>query len=227
MSNGFWQLAMHPNSIEKTSFVTPNGQFEWTCLPYGLSNSPVTFMRTVHQALRGLVFKCCVIYVDDVICYSSNMDEHLTHLQLIFDRLNKAGLKLNLRKCQFAAREVKYLGHILSPQGVKPNPEKTAIVDTFPAPRNVKEVRSFLGLTNYYRRFILDYAKLAAPMYGLLRKDIKFEWTAECQTAFDTLKNKLVNPPIIGYPNMKGHFYLTTDACKTGIGYVLTQKSEG
>ena len=224
MSNGFWQLAMHPNSIEKTSFVTPNGQFEWTCLPYGLSNSPVTFMRTVHQALRGLVFKCCVIYVDDVICYSSNMDEHLTHLQLIFDRLNKAGLKLNPRKCQFAAREVKYLGHILSPQGVKPNPEKTDIVDTFPAPRNVKEVRSFLGLTNYYRRFILDYAKLAAPMYGLLRKDIKFEWTAECQTAFDTLKNKLVNPPIIGYPNMKGHFYLTTDACKTGIGYVLTQK---
>ena len=165
MSNGFWQLAMHPNSIEKTSFVTPNGQFEWTCLPYGLSNSPVTFMCTVHQALRGLVFKCCVIYVDDVICYSSNMAEHLTHLQLIFDRLNKAGLKLTPQKCQFAAREVKYLGHILSPQGVKPNPEKTAIVDTFPAPRNVKEVRSFLGLTNYYRRFILDYAKLAAPTY--------------------------------------------------------------
>ena len=226
MSNGFWQLAMNPNSIEKTSFVTQNGQYEWNCLPYGLSNSPVTFMRTVHQALRGLVFKCCVIYVDDVICYSSNMDDHLKHLGLIFARLKEAGLKLNPRKCQFAAREVKYLGHILSPQGVRPNPEKTAIVDTFPAPKNVKEVRSFLGLTNYYRRFIRDYSKLAAPMYGLLRQEVTFDWTSKCQTAFEDLKSKLVSPPIIGYPNMKRHFYLTTDACGTGIGYVLTQRDD-
>ena len=109
---------------------------------------------------------------------------------------------------------------------MRPNPEKTAIVDTFPAPKNIKEVRSFLGLTNYYRRFIRDYSKLAAPMYGLLRQDVTFDWTSKCQTAFEDLKSKLVSPPIIGYPNMKRHFNLTTDACGTGIGYVLTQRDD-
>ena len=226
MSNGFWQFAMHPDSIHKTSFVTQNGQYEWNVLPYGLRNSPVTFMRTVHQALRGLVFKCCVLYSDDIICYSANMADHLEHLSLIFQRLKEAQLKLNPRKCHFAATEVKYLGHLLSAQGVKPNPEKTAVVDTFPTPKNAKEVRSFLGLTNYYRRFILNYSKLAAPLYNLLHQDVRFEWTEDCQRAFTDLKTRLVNHPIIGYPDMNRHFYLTTDASKTGLGYVLTQSDD-
>ena len=224
MSNGFWQFAMDPDSIHKTAFVTPNGQFEWNVLPYGLRNSPVTFMRTVHQALHGLIFKCCLIYVDDIICYSANMTDHLKHLKLIFERLKEAGLKLNPRKCHFAASEVKYLGHLLSTQGIKPNPDKTAIVDSFPVPKNIKEVRSFLGLTNYYRRFVKNYANIAAPLYQLLHQDVPFKWTDECHSAFKDLKSRLVSQPIIGYADMGKDFYLTTDASITGIGYVLSQR---
>ena len=163
-SCGFWQCEMASESKHKTAFVTPTGQYHWRVLPYGLVNSPVTFTRTVHHVLKNLLFKTCIAYVDDIICFSKNMSDHIKHLDQIFKRLNEAGLKLKPSKCHFAAKEVKYLGHIISAKGVKPNPEKVEIVSSFPVPKNAKEVRSFLGLTNYYKRFIQDYSKIAAPL---------------------------------------------------------------
>ena len=226
LSNGFHQLQMDPDSVHKTAFVTQNGQYQWRVLPYGLRNSPVTFMKAMHEVLRKHLFKSCIVYVDDIIVYSRNMTEHLEHLKEIFSCILKAGLKLKPSKCKFAAAQVKYLGHILSQDGVRPNPEKTTIIDNFPAPRNVKQVRSFIGLTNYYKRFIKDYSKIAAPLFALLRKDVPFVWSTQCQQTFDYLKKQLVQEPILKYPDMHKHFYLTTDASNTGIGYVLSQKDE-
>ena len=226
LSNGFNQLKMHPDSIHKTAFVTQNGQYQWKVLPYGLTNSPVTFMHAMHEVLRKHLFKSCVDYVDDIIVYSNSMAEHLVDLKEILQCLAKAGLKLKPHKCKFAASEVKYLGHLVSHKGIRPNPEKTAIIDTFPVPKDEKQVRSFLGLTNYYRLFVKIYSKVAAPMFALLRKDTVFKWTTECQQAFDYLKTRLVQEPILRYPNMSRHFYLMTDASNTGIGYILSQKDD-
>ena len=223
-SSGFWQCEMASESEHKTAFVTQNGQYQWKVLPYGLTNSPVTFTRTVHHVLHGLLFKTCVAYVDDIICYSRNMADHTKHLSEIFQRLNEAGLRLKPSKCTFAAKEVKYLGHIISTEGIKPNPEKVEIVSSFPVPKNVKEVRSFLGLTNYYKRFIRDYAKIASPLFRLLRKEVMFEWSDQCQQSFESLRQSLVTEPVIGFPDMKKPFTLTTDASGTGLGYILSQK---
>ena len=225
-SNSFHQLGMDPQSAHKTAFLTQNGQFQWNVLPYGLVNSPVTFTRAMHEILREHLFKTCIIYVDDIIVYSRNMKEHMGHLKEIFKCIAKAGLRLKPSKCRFAAKEVKYLGHILSGDGVRPNPEKTAIVDNFPVPKNEKQVRSFLGLTNYYKRFIRDYSKVAAPMFALLRKEVPFVWGSTCQKAFDYLKTRLAESPILMYPDMAEHFYLTTDASSSGLAYILSQKDE-
>ena len=165
-------------------------------LPYGHTNSPVTFMRAMHEVLRKHLFKTCIVYVDDIIVFSRNVTEHLLHLREIFQCIAKAGLKLNPSKYNFAATEVKYLGHILSHKGIRPNPEKTAIIDHFPLPKDEKQVPSCLGLTNY-RRFIKNYSKVAAPVFALLRKNIAFEWSTECQQAFDYLKTRLVQHPIL------------------------------
>ena len=226
LSQGFHQIPMASDSVEKTAFVTQNGQFQWRVMPYGLTNSPVAFMRTMHEALRKYLYKICIIYVDDVIVYSENMADHLKHLRMVFESIKSAGLKLKPSKCNFAARKVKYLGHILSKEGVRPNPEKTEIVDKFPTPKNVKEVRSFLGLMNYYKRFIKDFSKIAAPLSMCLRKDTAFKWTSEWQSAFVYLKAKLVAEPILCYPDMSRRFYLATDASNTGIGFVLSQKDD-
>ena len=134
-------------------------------------------MRAMHEVLRKHLFKMCIVYVDDIIVFSRNVTEHLLHLREIFQCIAKAGLKLKPSKCNFAATEVKYLGHILSHKGILPNPEKTAIIDHFPIPKDEKQVRSFLGLTNYYRRFVKNYSNVAAPMFALLRKNIAFEWS--------------------------------------------------
>ena len=226
LSNGFHQLRMDPDSVHKTAFVTQNGQFQWRVLPYGLTNSPVTFMRTMHDVLRPYLFKSCIVYVDDIIVFSRDMKEHLRHLRQVFQCLNKAGLKLKPSKCRFAAVEVKYLGHILSREGIRPNPEKTAIIDSFPTPTDVKQVRSFLGLANYYKRFVKDFSVIAAPLFKLLRKDVSFVWDEACVQAFNIIRNKLVQEPILKFPDMSRPFLLTTDASNTGIGYVLSQKDD-
>lgn len=195
-------------------------------MPYGLTNTPISFQTLMSNVLRGLNWKSVFVYVDDILIFSSSFDEHLQHLAQVFDRLKNANLKLQPTKCHFAVKEVTFLGHVISRKGVSVDPEKTKAVSEFPIPKTPKQVRSFLGMANYCRRFILNFAKIATPLNALLNKDKKFEWTKSCQVAFDTLKVKLLTAPVLNYPDTTKSFILTCDASDSAVGYVLGQIDE-
>ncbi|CAC5360399.1 Retrovirus-related Pol polyprotein from transposon 297 [Mytilus coruscus] len=223
MRQGFWQLELDEQSKEKTAFMTHRGQYEFNRLPYGLANSPATFNMIMNEVIRDLNWKSALVYVDDILIYSKNFEEHLCHLAPLFDKLIEANLKLKPSKCQFACKEVQYLGHIITKEGIAVDPEKTASVQSFAAPKNVKEVRMFLGLCNYYRKFIHNYSKITSPLNQLLHKDQQFKWTDECQRSLETLKTKLTSAPILVFPDFNKEFILHTDSSGTAIGYVLGQ----
>lgn len=227
MASGFWQIPLSPETKHKTGFTTCHGNYQFSRLPFGLCNAPASYQSVMTSVLNGLNFQIALVYVDDVIIFSKNFEEHLHHLDLVFQRLRKAKLTLKPSKCKFAAPEVLYLGHIITRQGVKVDPNKTSAVDSFPKPKTQKELRSFLGLCNYYRRFVLDYAKIAAPLNTLLKKDTRWLWSDKCEVAFQTLKQNLVSAPILAYPNMSETFVLTTDASVTALGYILSQTING
>ncbi|CAC5415726.1 unnamed protein product [Mytilus coruscus] len=223
MRQGFWQLELDEQSKGKTAFMTHRGQYEFNRLPYDLANSPATFNMIMNEVIRDLNWKSALVYVDDILIYSKNFEEHLCHLAALFDKLIEANLKLKPSKCQFACKEVQYLGHIITKEGIAVDPEKTASVHSFAAPKNVKEVRMFLGLCNYYRKFIHNYSKITSPLNQLLHKDQQFKWTDECQRSLETLKTKLTSAPILVFPDFNKEFILHTDASGTAIGYVLGQ----
>lgn len=170
LRSGFWQVPMDKETRHKAAFITQNGIFEWTRMPFGLMNAPTSFQTVMMNVLRGLTWKFALVYVDDILIFSRNFQEHLSHLDQVLSRLRKANLKLKPSKCSFAVREVKYLGHIISPEGIKADPDKFSAVDTFPVPKCPKHVRSFLGMTNYFRRFISSYPNITTPLYSLLEK---------------------------------------------------------
>ena len=172
--SGYWQIKMEDSSKEKTAFTTKFGEFQWRKLPFGLMNAGASFSMVVTQVLRGLSFKSALSYVDDILCFSKNFTEHLEHLAEIFQRLRHANLKLKPGKCCFAATKVDYLGHVLSPKGVSPSKEKTKAVSEFPTPQGPTDVKSFLGMCGYFRRFIKSFANIASPLHALLKKDHSF-----------------------------------------------------
>jgi len=227
LKSGFWQIEMHPNSREKTAFVTHNGLYEFVTMPFGLSNSGASFQRLMGHILRGLEYRFALIYIDDIIIFSKSIDRHLVHLEEVFRRLRDANVKLNPKKCSFVKRRVEYLGHVVTPEGVSPNPDKIRVVEEFPTPKNVKELRSFLGLANYYRRFVRGFSNVASPLNSLTKKGVPFVWTEACAVAFDKLKRALVNAPILAYPNFEEQFLLFVDANSTGIGFTLGQMQDG
>lgn len=169
MASGYWQVEVDPRDREKKAFTTPMGLFEFERMPYGLCNAPATFQRLMQRCLGGQVHDHLLIYLDDVIVYSPDFELHLKHLEQVFQTLEEYGLKLHPQKCRLFQRSVKYLRHVVSRQGVATDPEKTAAVRDWPTPATVREVRSFLGFVGYYRRFISKFAKVAAPLHGLLQ----------------------------------------------------------
>ena len=181
----------------------------------------------MEHVLRGLNWKICLIYIDDIIIFSRSFDDHMANLHLVFSRLRDAHIKLKASKCHFAFSKISYLGHIVSRDGIQPNPDKISAVQDFPIPKRVKDVRSFLGLANYYRRFIEHFSKIAKPLTQLLQKNVKFQWTDECQNAFDRLKNALVSAPILSYPDFSKPFELYVDASNDGLGMTLGQIQQG
>ena len=225
---GYWQIAVHEASQEKTAFVTMDGLYEFHVMPFGLCNTPATFQRLMQKILAGLGGSnpFCSVYIDDIIVYSDSVEEHLDHLTQIFGRLRRSGLKLHPQKCCLGFSEVAYLGHTISAHGISPNPEKVRAVQEFQVPSNVKKVREFLGIAGYYRRFIPCFAKVAGPLHALLRQDIPFIWTPQCQSAFDRLKELLVTHPVLAYPCFAKPFVLHTDASGQGLGAVLEQEQE-
>lgn len=226
LKSGFWQIPLDPSTQHKAAFITQNGVYEWTRLPFGLMNAPISFQTLMTSILRGMNWKSVLVYVDDILIFSESFEKHLSHISQVFERLEKFNLKLHPDKCQFAMKF--FLGHIISKDGVEVDPEKTKVMDEFPRPKTQTQVRSFIGLANYYRKFIANFSKIAAPLNALMSKDVKFCWSEDCEKAFDELKKKLVSAPILSYPDSSKQFTLTCDASDKAISYILGQKdSEG
>ena len=199
-------------------------------MPFGLTNAPATFQRLMDVVLAGLKWQCCLVYLDDIIVYSPTFEQHLRDLQSVFQALARAQLTLKPPKCNFCRAEMKFLGHMITADGIKPDPGLTSTITQFPPPTTVKQVQAFLGLTGYYRRFIRNYAKTAEPLLKLLRSPTStsrhpsLPWNTDCTTAFQILKHRLVSPPIMQSPNFSFPFILELDACEYGIGCILTQE---
>ena len=227
LKSGFWQIQMQKESQQKTAFSTHNGLYEFLTMPFGLVNSGASFQRLMGHILRGLEYRFALIYIDDIIIFSKSVDEHLDHLEEVFRRLRDANVKLNPKKCSFVKQRVEYLGHVVTPEGISPNPDKVRVVQEFPTPTNLKELRSFLGLANYYRRFVRGFSNIANPLNALTKKNVPFVWTVACAEAFDKLKRALVSAPILAYPNFREPFLLFVDASSTGIGFTLAQIQNG
>lgn len=222
LKSGYWQVKMHKKSIELTAFSTPDGHYEFLRLPFGLKNAPADFSRIMYQVLGGLPF--VEIYLDDITIHSKTFEEHMSHIKIVIERLRKAGLKVNAEKCTWCAKEIKLLGHVVAENSVKMDETKIQAIRDRLAPKTVKQLQQFLGLANYYRRFIKNFAEIAAPLVNLLKKDTKWEWTSDCQVAFDTLKNCLTASPILRQPDFDREFILYTDASGYALGAILAQR---
>ncbi|KRX53637.1 Retrovirus-related Pol polyprotein from transposon 17.6 [Trichinella sp. T9] len=225
LASGYWQVETETRDREKTAFTTPYGLYQFKVMPFGLCNAPATFQRLMETSLRGLVGSKCLVYLDDVIVFGRTAEEHTARLQEVLDRLRKVGLKVKPEKCQLMKRKVAYLGHIISEKGIATDPSKTRAVKEWQAPSCVSELRQFLGLASYYRKFVNGFASIAAPLHRLLEGDADWKWTEDCQVAFDALKHQLTSAPILAYPDFRRRFLVDVDASGDGLGAVLSQKN--
>ena len=223
LKSGFWQIGMDESSKHKAAFITQSGVYEWKRMPFGLMNAPITFQTLMTNVLRDINWRFVLCYIDDILIFSPTFELHLQHIEEVLDRLQEANLKLHPSKCHFAVKQLKFLGHVISRRGVEVDPDKTEALKNFPAPRNQKEVRRFIGMANYYRKFIKDFASKATPLNSLLKKGIKFEWSPKCQEAFESLKHCLLTAPVLSYPDPNKSFTLTCDASDNAISYILGQ----
>ena len=225
----YHQVPLAEEDKEKTAFATPRGGlYQYVTMPFGLCNAPATFQRLIERTLAGIQWYIAVLYLDDIIVFSKTFDGQLDNLRRVFERLTEAGLLLKAKKCVFFRHETSFLGHIVSKEGVKPDPAKITAVMDIQMPKTVTELRSFLGLTSYYRKFVKDYAKVAKPLYDLTRSKVTWDWTESCEKAFLSLKENLIHTPILAYPDVNGsEFILDTDASSYAIGGVLSQIQGG
>ena len=224
LSSGFHQISMEPNSKKYTGFSTPDGHFQYRRMPFGLKNAPARFQRMMNNAPQGLIGKHCFVYLDDIIIFGTTIEEHNRNLAIVFQRLRETELKLQPDKCEYLKPELEYLGHLITAEGIRPNPSKLEAVKNFKMPGNVTEVKAFLGLTGYYRKFIRNFAKISKPLTELTKNDVPFHWTDRQQIALDILKGKLLEEPILKRPDFLQPFTRTTDASNEGIGAILSQK---
>lgn len=227
LRSGYWQIAVDDKDREKTAFVTPDGLYQFKVMPFGLCNAPATFERMMDSLLRGFKWTTCLCYLDDVVVYSPTFDTHLQRLSDILGLFRRAGLQLNSKKCHFGCRQIKILGHLVDSTGVQPDPEKIRAVTDFPTPRSVHDVRSFIGLCSYFRRFVKDFAAIARPLTDLLKKDAAFSWGQAQASAFSALIGHLSNPPILAHFDSSAPTEIRTDASGHGIGAVLAQTQAG
>ncbi|KAG0820701.1 hypothetical protein G6F19_012320 [Rhizopus arrhizus] len=212
-------------SKPKSAFVCCRGLFEFVRMPFGLSSAPATMQRLMDSVLAGLKWQTALVYLDDIICFSSSFEQHILDLREILLRLREASLKIKLSKCCFASNRISFLGYILSPDGLHTDPDKVRAVASFPVPTNVETLRSFLGLAGYYRSFISKFSVLAAPLNALLAKDAPWVWSPLQQKAYEQLKTMLLTVPVLRFPDFSRPFELHTDgACSSGIGVILCQR---
>ena len=225
--SGYWQVGVAENDKEKTAFTTQEGLFEFNVMPFGLCNAPATFQRLMDLTLSGMLWTECLVYLDDVVIFGRTFGDHLKNLDSVLRRLRGVNLKAKPSKCAFFRKQVLYLGHIISHDGVATDPSKTQKIAGWPTPKNIPELQKFLGLASYYRRFIRNFAEIAKPLYRLTERGRKYNWTAECDTAFAVLKLRLCSTPVLAFPDFSLPFILDTDASQSGIGAVLSQEQGG
>ena len=220
--SGYWQVPLDPESKKYTAFSTHNEHLEFNVLPFGLHSAPILFSRLMSEVLGDL--RNVFVYLDDFIVFSENEYEHMKTLKIVLERFKMAGLKIKVRKCQFLKDELDYLGHTINKDGIKMQQGKIRSILDYPPPVNVKGIRRFIGMIGYYRPFIKNFSTIAAPLTDLLKQDKDFVWGTEQQGAFEQLRGKLIENPILVYPDFSKDFYLATDASGTGLGAVLLQK---
>lgn len=217
---GYHQILMKPEDVDKTAFRTHHGHYEFLVMPFGLCNVPSSFQATMNNAFSPYLRK--FIFFDDILIYSSSLSEHMNHLEHAFEVLLAGGFFLKLSKCSFAQNQIEYLGHIVSHADVHLVPAKIEAIRDYPTPYSIIALRTFLGLSGFYRRFIQGYALIVAPLTKLLAKD-QFQWTPTAQQAFDKLKTALCSAPILGLPDFSQPFTVETNTSRVGMGAVLSQ----
>lgn len=227
LASGYHQIEVNENDRQKTAFSTENGHFEFLRMPFGLKTAPATFQRAMDSVLRGLHGIHCLVYLDDIIVFSNSLAEHIQKLRAVFDRLKANNLKIQLDKSEFLRKEVLYLGHVITKDGLKPNDDKIKAVLNYPLPKTVTEIKSFLGLIGYYRRFIKDFAKVTQPLTSCLKKRNKIIINQAYIDAFQKCKELLTNAPLLQYPDPDKPYILTTDASLNALGAVLSQGTVG
>ena len=224
--SGFHQLKLHPKTKHKTGIITESGCWQFRKLPFGLMNSPSAFNLVMSKVLSGLLFKFALAYIDDILAYSSTFEQHLQHLQIIFDRFRKAGIKFKPSKCVFAKKSVKYLGHTLTKEGISVDTDKVSVIKNYKQPKNPKQVKQFIGCITYYKKFIKNFCHIVVPLNKLLKQNQPFIWDEKCEQSFQTLKNALVSTDILVYPDFSKEFLLYTDASEYSLGYILGQRDD-
>ena len=222
MVSGYHQVEIAEEDGDKTAFISPYGLYQYCRMPYGLAGAPGTFQSVIEDMVQVLDTDDIMAYLDDVICFHSTFKEHLQGIRRLFQMIRESGFKLSGKKCQFATRSVKFLGHVIDKAGVRPLPEKLEIIRKWKAPESEAELRQFLGVCTFWRRFVKYFSKVAVPLHNLLNKP-EFVWSPECQNAFEALKNILCSSVTLKLPDRWGRFSVTCDASDYAVGYYLEQ----
>jgi transposase InsO family protein len=226
LAKGFWQISLDEESRQKAAFTTIYGQYQYRRLPFGLQSAPSAFQKVMNTVLAGLNWVQCMVYLDDILIFSETFEKHLATIDDVFVRLDKAGLKIKLKKCEWARSELRYLGHVINSKGKMPDPGKVSAIKEMPTPRCVKDIESFLGKVGYYHKFIQGFSHLAQPLNRLKKKNAVWEWGPEQQKSFETLRDRLCEMPVLRHPDFSRPFVLQTDASGYGLGAVLSQVLE-
>lgn len=226
LRSGYWQVELAPEARPKTAFSIGQGLWQFKVMPFGLCNAPATFERLMERVLSDIPRSHCIVYLDDLLSHAADFGSAVTNLEAVFQAIRRAGLRLHPKKCHLFRQETSFLGHVVSAAGVSTDPAKVAAVRDWPVPHNVGQLRSFLGLASYYRRFVRDFATIASPLHRLTQKGQVFRWSEDCAAAFEQLRLALVGAPVLSYPDPQLPFLVDTDASNVGLGAVLSQEGE-
>ncbi|GKB17443.1 putative reverse transcriptase domain-containing protein [Tanacetum coccineum] len=220
------QLRVREEDISKTAFRTRYGHYEFQVMPFGLTNAPAVFMDLMNRVCKPYLDRFVIVFIDDILIYSKSRKEHEGHLKLILNLLKKEELYAKFSKCEFWLSKVQFLGHVIDSEGIHVDPAKIEAIKDWASPKTPTEIRQFLGLAGYYRRFIEGFSKIARPMTKLTQKSVKFEWGEKAEAAFQLLKQKLCSAPILALPEGSENFVVYCDASHKGLGAVLMQREK-
>jgi len=224
--SGYWQVLIDEESRDKTAYSTPGGHYEFMVMAFGLCNAPATFQKLMDIVMRGAKWDHVLVYIDDILVYSKTFEDHLKHIEDVLHRLQSAKLRLKISKSSLCRGEVKYLGHVLTRNGIKVDPEKVTVIEQAKRPTSVASMQSFLGLVGYYRRFIQNFSKIAEPLTRLTKKEGEFAWNTEQEVAWNELRAKMMSAPVLAYPDWSREWIMEPDMCDYAIGVVLSQVND-